>query len=156
MVGIASNFSPMRPPFVFKMLRSWESGFIKEPVIFDIFRRTPCSFTSALLIEGDTEAETTVFTSFAWENLQFSGMVTLRSRFLSAIFERVFINAALVTSSDAGYDGRIQKTLWRLNPSWDYLLANLLLSLKMMRSPDETERRLPSRFHCKSYHICHG
>ena len=47
------------------MLRSWESGFIKEPGIFDIFRRTPCSFTSALLIEGDTEAETTVFTSFA-------------------------------------------------------------------------------------------
>ena len=50
-------------------------------------------------------------------------------------------------------DCRIQKTLWRLNPSWDYLLANLLLSLRMMRSSDETERRLPSRFHCKSYHI---
>ena len=65
MVGIASNFSPMLSPFVFKMLRSWESGFMREPVVFDIFRRTHCSFTSALLIEGDTEAETTVFTSFA-------------------------------------------------------------------------------------------
>ena len=103
MVGITSNFSPMWSPFVFKMLRSCKSGFIKQPVIFDISRGTPCSFTSALLIEGDTEAETTVFTSFAWKNLQFSGMVTLGSRFSSAIFERVFLNATLVTSSDAGY-----------------------------------------------------
>ena len=64
-VGITSNFSPMWSPFVFKMLRSCESDFIKQPVIFDLFRRTPCSFTSALLIQRGTEAETTVFTSFA-------------------------------------------------------------------------------------------
>ena len=87
------------------MLGSCESILIKQPVIFDILCLTSCSFKSVLLIEGDTEAKTTGFTSFARANLLFFGRVTLVNRFLSAVSERVSLKAtdtALVTSSDAG------------------------------------------------------
>ena len=163
-VWIASNFSSLWSPFVFKILGSWESSFIKQSVIFNIFRWISWSFISVLLIEGDTEAKTTRLTSFAWADLQFSDSVTLVNRYLSAVSERVSLKATdttLVTSSDVGSPQflldwcRIQKILWRLNPSWDHLLAYLLLSLKIMRSPDETERKLPSRFHCKGCNPFH-
>ena len=60
-------------PFVCKMLGSWESNFIKQPVIFDILRWNSCSFISVLLTEGDTGAKKTRFTTFTWANIQFSG-----------------------------------------------------------------------------------
>ena len=104
MVWIASNFS-LWSPFVFKMLGSCESSFLKQRVIFDILHWTSCSFISVLLIEGDTEAKTRGFTSFAWVNLQFSGRLTLVNRFLSVVLERVSLkttDATLFTSSDAG------------------------------------------------------
>ena len=104
MVWMASNFSSLWSPFVFKMLGSCESSLIKQLVISDILCWTSCSFISVLLIEGETEAKTTGFTSFARADLQFSGRVTLVNRFLSAVSERVSLKATdttSVTSSDA-------------------------------------------------------
>ena len=60
-------------------------------------RWTSCSFISVLFIEGDTEAKTTGFTSFAWANLQFSGRVTLVNRFLNAVSEIVSLKATDTT-----------------------------------------------------------
>ena len=42
MVWMISDFSSLWSPFVFKMLGSWESNFIKQPVIFDMLRWTSC------------------------------------------------------------------------------------------------------------------
>ena len=164
-VWIAFNFSSLWSPFVFKILGSWESSFIKQSVIFNIFRWISWSFISVLLIQGDTEVKTTGLTSFTWADLQLSDSVTLVNKYLSAASKRVVLKATdttLVTSSDVGSPQflldwcRIQKILWRLNPSWDHLLAYLLLSLKIMRSPDETEKKLPRRFHCKGYNPSHS
>ena len=60
-------------------------------------RWTSCSFISVLFNEGDTEAKTTGFTSFAWANLQFSGRVTLVNRFLNAVSEIVSLKATDTT-----------------------------------------------------------
>ena len=76
------------------MLGSWESNFIKQPFLTYC---AYCSFISVLFIEGDTEAKTTGFTSFAWANLQFSGRVTLVNRFLNAVSEIVSLKATDTT-----------------------------------------------------------
>ena len=159
-VWIASNFSSLWSPFVFKILGSWESSFIKQSVIFNIFRWISWSFISVLLIEGDTDAKTTGLTSFAWADLQFSDCVILVSRYLSAFSQKSFLkgnwyNLGYLLRCLCWPDSRIQKILWRLNPSWDHLLAYLLLSLKIVGSSDETERKLARRFHCKGYNLFH-
>ena len=88
MVWMASSFSFLWSPFVCKILGSWESSFIKQSVIFGILRWTSFNFISVLLIEGDTEAKTIRFTSFAWENSKLSSSVSSVIRFLSAVSER--------------------------------------------------------------------
>ena len=82
------------------MLGSCKSNLVRQPIIFDILRWTSWHRT-VLLIEGDTVAKATGFTSFVWEQMyRFSGWVTLVSRFLSAFSERVSLKStdtALVT-----------------------------------------------------------
>ena len=164
MNSMISNFSYLWSPFIFKMLGSRESNFFKATSHFwHIALNFFWFHISVLLIEGDTKAKTTGFTNFAGANLQFCGRVTLvnsifKCRFWESFLEDNWDNLSYFFRCRFSpvFIGRIQRILWRLNPSWDHLLAYLLLPLMMMRFPDEIERKLPSRFHCKSYDLSHG
>ena len=114
-VWIACNFLSLRSPFVFKILGSWESSFIKHPVIIKIFCWVSWSFITVLLIEENTEEKTIELTSFAWADLQLFDSVTLFNRNLSTVSGRVSLKATdttLVTSSGAGSPQFLLAWLW--------------------------------------------
>ena len=112
MVWMASSFPSMWSPFLFKILWSCESSFIKQSVFFDMLRWTSCSFLSVLLITGGTEAKAA-----------------------QVLLEQIY-------NSLVGFSKILE--------------AYLLLTLNMMRSPDEAERKMPRWFHYKGCNQFHG